>query len=211
MCLWNIWGWEGDGKGKGDKVGKGISCRTRALLSISPQFQSNDCFLSLLGKRVELLRTWVSHLSQHLWCPEQCSLCREELWAQKCLLTSPALPHAQGSQPFRNRWAEILYKLLSLPAPWEGQEGHSSAGVYEQSLFPLKYLQCSSHRGKQWNEGKSGSDLGLIRLFRERQGHNPSWKPISFPSNWESQPVHKLQVTEQKVELEAHSSWLFCI
>lgn len=56
-------------------------------------------------------------LSQHLCCSDQCSLCREELQAQKCLLTSPALPQAQGSQPFRNWWAEILYKLHSLLAP----------------------------------------------------------------------------------------------
>lgn len=82
---------------------------------------------SLLGKRLKLLRTWMSYLSQHLWCSDQCSLCKEEPWAQKCLLTSTAPPQAQGSQAFRSWWAEIPYKLLSLLAPPEGQKGHSSA------------------------------------------------------------------------------------
>lgn len=82
---------------------------------------------SLSGKRLELLRTWMSYLSQHLWCSDQCSLCKEEPWAQKCLLTSTAPPQAQGSQALRSWWAEIPYKLLSLLAPPEGQKGHSSA------------------------------------------------------------------------------------
>lgn len=62
-------------------------------------------------------------------------------------------------------------------------------------------ISCSSHRGNQWNEGKSGGDLGLMRLFRGGQGHkHKNRKPITFPSNWESQPVHKLlcHVTEKK-------------
>lgn len=197
---------------KRGESGKSISCRTLALLSTIPWVTTVPkqwLFPPSAGKEIgvtENLGVTPVTAPVVLWPgqPVHCGLRNACCHPQHC------------PRPCRNCWAGILYKLLCLLAPPEEQEGHSSAVVYEQSLSPLlsSTFSCSSHRGKQWNEGKSGGDLGLMRLFRGGQGlKHKNRKPIPFPSNWESQTVHKLlsQVTEQKVELEAHSSCFFCI
>lgn len=59
--------------------------------------------------------------------------------------------------------------------------------------------------------GRVGMIWGWWDCLEEEKDKHKNRKPISFPSNWKSQPVHKLEVIERKVELEAQISWFFCI
>lgn len=58
MCLWNIWGWEGDGRGKGDKVGKTFPVGTCTAKHQSPGSNSSKAVTvsSLLGKNLGVTR-----------------------------------------------------------------------------------------------------------------------------------------------------------
>lgn len=164
-CVYGIYGKGREGKGRGGRRKKSIFfklfCKTLCWVSACElrQFESTLMASSPhCGKGWSYSQPRMPYMSQHLWCSKQHSLCREGLWAQKCLLSSTALQ----SLAFSTCWvysdcrSEIRYEISV--SPWSSKS-ISNAPLMMQGQathfpIPSKHNQLQSLQGKtvKWKE-----------------------------------------------------------
>lgn len=130
---------------------------------------------SLLGKRLELLRSWVSHLSQHLWWSDSAAVQRGAVGSEMS-----ADIHSTAPAPGLTALQELVGRNSVQTAP--SSRGTLLCCDVRAALSPLlsSISTCSSHRGKQWNEGRVGVIWGWWDCSEDKDTSTRTGNPSHF-------------------------------